>query len=152
VYLGMWNSDHYLSYNACHIIATFEHMHEPVAGASLVSAHFSPPTKPPRSPLRPPPVPVPAMARRSSEQPSTTTTAMAVTPPLTKRQHALHELLSSERAYASDLALVREVHIPLALGIFFFFALLVMIMKFPLRPTNFAFFTCWLWLWLWLCF
>lgn len=35
---------------------------------------------------------------------------------LTKRQHALHELLSSERAYASDLALVREVHIPLALG------------------------------------
>ncbi|KAF9443991.1 hypothetical protein P691DRAFT_763777 [Macrolepiota fuliginosa MF-IS2] len=36
--------------------------------------------------------------------------------PLTKRQHALHELLSSERAYASDLALIREVHIPLALG------------------------------------
>ncbi|KAG6853668.1 hypothetical protein C0991_002466 [Blastosporella zonata] len=36
--------------------------------------------------------------------------------PMTKRQHALHELLSSERAYASDLALIREVHIPLALG------------------------------------
>ncbi|KAG6918870.1 hypothetical protein DXG01_010934 [Tephrocybe rancida] len=36
--------------------------------------------------------------------------------PLTKRQHALHELLSSERAYASDLALIREFHIPLALG------------------------------------
>ncbi|KAF9562949.1 Dbl homology domain-containing protein [Agrocybe pediades] len=35
---------------------------------------------------------------------------------MTKRQHALHELLSSERAYASDLALLREVHIPLALG------------------------------------
>lgn len=35
---------------------------------------------------------------------------------MTKRQYALHELLSSERAYASDLALVREVHIPLALG------------------------------------
>ena len=35
----------------------------------------------------------------------------------TKRYHALHELLSSERAYASDLALIREVHIPLALGI-----------------------------------
>ena len=34
----------------------------------------------------------------------------------TKRYHALHELLSSERAYASDLALIREVHIPLALG------------------------------------
>lgn len=40
----------------------------------------------------------------------------ASSPPLTKRQHALHELLSSERAYASDLALIREVHIPLALG------------------------------------
>ncbi|KAL0955621.1 hypothetical protein HGRIS_001854 [Hohenbuehelia grisea] len=35
---------------------------------------------------------------------------------LTKRQHALHELLSSERAYASDLALIKDVHIPLALG------------------------------------
>ena len=35
----------------------------------------------------------------------------------TKRYHALHELLSSERAYASDLALIKEVHIPLALGI-----------------------------------
>lgn len=34
-----------------------------------------------------------------------------------KRNHALHELLSSERAYGSDLALIREVHIPLALGI-----------------------------------
>ena len=34
----------------------------------------------------------------------------------TKRYHALHELLSSERAYASDLALITEVHIPLALG------------------------------------
>ena len=34
----------------------------------------------------------------------------------TKRYHALHELLSSERAYASDLALIREVHIPLALS------------------------------------
>ena len=41
---------------------------------------------------------------------SSTTTGM------TKRYHALHELLSSERAYASDLALIREVHIPLALG------------------------------------
>ncbi|KDQ56301.1 hypothetical protein JAAARDRAFT_194957 [Jaapia argillacea MUCL 33604] len=33
-----------------------------------------------------------------------------------KRTHALLELLSSERAYASDLALIRDVHIPLALG------------------------------------
>jgi hypothetical protein len=35
---------------------------------------------------------------------------------MTKRQHALHELLSSERAYASDLALIKDTHIPLALG------------------------------------
>ncbi|KAJ3881889.1 hypothetical protein F5051DRAFT_75464 [Lentinula edodes] len=38
------------------------------------------------------------------------------TPTFTKRQHALHELLASERAYASDLALVREIYIPLAIG------------------------------------
>ncbi|KAJ4471540.1 hypothetical protein J3R30DRAFT_1091686 [Lentinula aciculospora] len=37
-------------------------------------------------------------------------------PTFTKRQHALHELLASERAYASDLALVREIYIPLAIG------------------------------------
>ncbi len=36
--------------------------------------------------------------------------------PMTKRHHALQELLSSERAYASDLALICDVHIPLALG------------------------------------
>ncbi|KAJ7099366.1 hypothetical protein B0H15DRAFT_771497 [Mycena belliarum] len=54
----------------------------------------APPVPPPRSPLRPPPP-------TSSE------------PVLSKRQHALHELLSSERAYASDLALILKVHIPL---------------------------------------
>lgn len=37
---------------------------------------------------------------------------------MTKRVHALLELLSSERAYASDLALIRDIHIPLALGEF----------------------------------
>ncbi|KAF8131885.1 hypothetical protein EV363DRAFT_1398292 [Boletus edulis] len=35
---------------------------------------------------------------------------------MSKRVHALRELLSSERAYASDLALIRDIHIPLALG------------------------------------
>ena len=55
-------------------------------------------------------------APSSASAPHSSTTAM------TKRHHALHELLSSERAYASDLALIREVHIPLALGeVFFFF-------------------------------
>ena len=37
-------------------------------------------------------------------------------PSMSKRNHALLELLSSERAYASDLALIRDIHIPLALG------------------------------------
>jgi dynamin-binding protein len=39
-------------------------------------------------------------------------------PSVSKRTHALLELLSSERAYASDLALIRDIHIPLALGIY----------------------------------
>ncbi|KAF9235247.1 hypothetical protein BU15DRAFT_89614 [Melanogaster broomeanus] len=50
----------------------------------------------------------------------TSATAGTVTPNLptvmTKRMHALLELLTSERAYASDLALIRDIHIPLALG------------------------------------
>jgi hypothetical protein len=50
---------------------------------------------------------------RSSKAPS-----VSQQPSMTKRQHALHELLSSERAYASDLALMRDIHIPLALGEF----------------------------------
>ena len=37
-------------------------------------------------------------------------------PTMSKRNHALFELLSSERSYSSDLALIRDVHIPLALG------------------------------------
>lgn len=37
-------------------------------------------------------------------------------PTVSKRVHALEELLSTERAYASDLALIRDVHIPLASG------------------------------------
>ncbi|KAG8687924.1 hypothetical protein FRC08_011708 [Ceratobasidium sp. 394] len=38
-------------------------------------------------------------------------------PPKTaKRTHALLELLSSERAYASDLALIRDIYLPLARG------------------------------------
>ncbi|EPQ55477.1 hypothetical protein GLOTRDRAFT_138986 [Gloeophyllum trabeum ATCC 11539] len=56
---------------------------------------------------------------------STSTDSSSLLPPtitaqttasVSKRTHALLELLSSERAYASDLALIRAVHIPLALG------------------------------------
>lgn len=39
------------------------------------------------------------------------------TPTMSKRSHALLELLQSERAYSSDLALIRDVHIPLAIGV-----------------------------------
>ncbi|KAI9454942.1 Dbl homology domain-containing protein [Russula earlei] len=35
---------------------------------------------------------------------------------LSKRTHALLELIESERAYASDLALIRNIHLPVALG------------------------------------
>ncbi|KAH9935140.1 uncharacterized protein BXZ73DRAFT_45507 [Epithele typhae] len=35
---------------------------------------------------------------------------------MSKRQYALFELVSSERAYAHDLSLIRDIHIPLALG------------------------------------
>lgn len=45
--------------------------------------------------------------------------------PVSKRTHALLELLNSERAYASDLALIRDVHIPLALGESFSYFLLL---------------------------
>ncbi|KAG6891161.1 hypothetical protein C0992_009775 [Termitomyces sp. T32_za158] len=53
------------------------------------------------------------------ENENSSSSSSSMTPPqtpMTKRQHALHELLSSERAYASDLALIREFHIPMALG------------------------------------
>lgn len=35
---------------------------------------------------------------------------------VSKRDHALSELLASERSYASDLAVIGDVHVPLALG------------------------------------
>lgn len=51
---------------------------------------------------------------RSSASASSSTPALAAH--ITKRTHALTELLTSERVYASDLAIMRHVHIPLALG------------------------------------
>lgn len=61
---------------------------------------------------------------KSHKTMSSSSSSLPYTPnkpaPMTKRYHALHELLSSERAYASDLALIREVHIPLALGEYIF--------------------------------
>lgn len=62
--------------------------------------------------------------RRGSSSTNGATMANASSPSLkpsppsgmTKRQYAMHELLSSERAYASDLALIKDIHLPLALG------------------------------------
>ncbi|KAI0774903.1 hypothetical protein BD413DRAFT_603443 [Trametes elegans] len=48
--------------------------------------------------------------------PTTASARSSLTVVTSKRTHALLELLSSERAYASDLALIRDVHVPLALG------------------------------------
>jgi hypothetical protein len=53
----------------------------------------------------------------NANSPSSSRPCLASQPTaMTKRQYALHELLSSERAYASDLALIRDIHLPLALG------------------------------------
>ncbi|KAI0090798.1 hypothetical protein BDY19DRAFT_984428 [Irpex rosettiformis] len=84
--------------------------------------------KTPEKPLpRPPPSPVPlpdaleevAEELEEEEQDDLESLIQPTTPSsatITKRVHALLELLSSERAYASDLALIRDIHIPLALG------------------------------------
>jgi hypothetical protein len=54
-----------------------------------------------------------SMIRPNASASSSTPALSAYT---TKRTHALTELLASERVYASDLAIMRHVHIPLALG------------------------------------
>ncbi|KAL0569147.1 hypothetical protein V5O48_012821 [Marasmius crinis-equi] len=95
----------------------------------VVSPDIFPPI-PARSPLRPtllgPKLPTPPSSEdemadqesipEATTNSTTTTIQQPQQPPLSKRQHALLELLASERAYASDLALVRDVYIPLALG------------------------------------
>ena len=55
--------------------------------------------------------------------PSSTATPKAVANGTSKRTHALIELIESERAYASDLALIRDIHLPVALGMcpFYFY-------------------------------
>jgi dynamin-binding protein len=59
----------------------------------------------------------PVEADESVSSSSSFTTPSATASSISKRTHALLELLSSERAYASDLALIRDVHLPLALGL-----------------------------------
>ena len=52
-----------------------------------------------------------------------TVPSKAVANGTSKRTHALLELIESERAYASDLALIRDIHLPVALGICLLFFL-----------------------------
>ncbi|KAG1812292.1 hypothetical protein EV424DRAFT_1327128 [Suillus variegatus] len=59
-------------------------------------------------------------SQQRSEEDSTTAPPIPA-PAITKRQHALLELLTSERAYASDLALIRDVYMRLASGESFYF-------------------------------
>lgn len=85
----------------------------------LLESHSGRRPKTPDKPLPMPPrsstPPLPGTDREETRRTAITLSALSP-PPITKREHALLELLSSERAYASDLALIREVHIPLALG------------------------------------
>ncbi|KAI0041090.1 hypothetical protein FA95DRAFT_1501923 [Auriscalpium vulgare] len=77
---------------------------------------------PPRTPSPDKPLPIPpgfAFDRISVEEildTSAPTPSILSKTGISKRNHALLEILSSERAYASDLALIRDIHIPLALG------------------------------------
>ncbi|KAF9262682.1 hypothetical protein L218DRAFT_1077882 [Marasmius fiardii PR-910] len=96
--------------------SNFSSLHELLGGTlaieeSVIVSTTKPMALRPESPLAPSPMDEEVASSSSSfaGQSGQTTT-------LSKRQHALHELLASERAYASDLALVREVYIPLALG------------------------------------
>ncbi|KAH7102142.1 hypothetical protein BKA62DRAFT_118078 [Auriculariales sp. MPI-PUGE-AT-0066] len=57
------------------------------------------------------PPPLPSTHKEAPPTPTTPTTKIS------KREHALHELLNTERSYANDLAIIRDVHIPLALGL-----------------------------------
>lgn len=71
-----------------------------------------PPTMPPLSPVDT----IDDGDSSTGSSSSLNNNAASIPPAMSKRDHALLELLSSERAYASDLALIRDIHIPLALG------------------------------------
>lgn len=60
--------------------------------------------------------PVPESIESSFASDSGLSSLLKPTSSVTKRVRALEELLSSERAYASDLAIIRNIHIPLAAG------------------------------------
>lgn len=77
------------------------------------------PPLPPSSPGTPssPPIPARSPLRLSHRKSADTSSSSSPRDPvISKQKHALLELLSSEKAYAADLALIRDVHIPRALG------------------------------------
>lgn len=86
---------------------------DPLGGDSVTSP---PPSDAGSSTIRGVPSPTSTIFPKSA---STGSLPDHPTPPITKqkRQHALLELLNTERAYASDLVLVQSVHMPLALGL-----------------------------------
>lgn len=55
----------------------------------------------------------------ADEDPSDTL-CTTTTSSMTKREYALRELLESERIYSNDLIFLRDLHMPLASGAYFF--------------------------------
>lgn len=100
--------------------STSERPDSPASPRSLRSRRYAllPPLPPPTpEPPSSPPVPARSPLRLSHRKSSDAPRASVQDSPISKRKHVLLELLSSERAYASDLALIRDVHIPRALGL-----------------------------------
>ncbi|TFY66217.1 hypothetical protein EVG20_g4872 [Dentipellis fragilis] len=101
-----------------------------IVSPELMGDAYDPAPVPPRTPSPTPSVDKPEKPLPLAPEPSiggstlvneprastSSEPAAAAAKPISKRTHALLELLSSERAYASDLALIRDIHIPLALG------------------------------------
>lgn len=87
--------------------------------ASLVEVSGRQRAKTPDKPL---PLPPPSPLAEEVDQDETSSSAPSSLHlstsgcQVSKRTHALLELLTSEQSYASDLALIRDIHIPLALG------------------------------------
>ncbi|GJJ08517.1 hypothetical protein Clacol_002735 [Clathrus columnatus] len=92
----------------------------PASPPNLRSRRYAllPPLPPPTpEPPSSPPVPARSPLRLSHRKSTDAPPISSQDSTSSKRKHALLELLSSERSYASDLALIREVHIPRALGL-----------------------------------
>ena len=97
--------------------------HAPSFGSlsTLVNARTSFRAKTPDKPLPilpPSPLPEETFDPDASfgSEPSSLGLSVSSSCPTSKRNHALLELLTSERSYAQDLCLIRDIHIPLAYG------------------------------------